>query len=302
VTGANGFIGRRLVDQLVKRGHHLRILSRQARHLPGVEIYEGTLGEDPPARFTGFVKNVDAVIHCAGEIRDQSRMVKTHVDGTRDLIQACDGQVSRWIQLSSVGAYGPIRSGEVSEETAERPQGTYEESKARSDAIALELAGSRGMAVAVLRPSIVIGDDMPNSSIRQMAGMIRRGIFFYAGKPGASANYVHVDDVVRALVFLTEHNPPATGIFNLSSWSTIEAFATALAETQGTKPPGLRLPESLVRAAAAVGSYLPRFPLTTSRIDALTNRACYPCRRLEALGFQLEYRADAAAAAAARNW
>jgi len=302
VTGANGFIGRHLTRLLLGEGHAVRILSRRGAGPAGAQVHAGTLGEDPPEAFLPFVSDADLLVHCAGEVSDSGRMERVHVQGTADLLAAASGRIGRWVQLSSVGAYGAVRSGTVLEDHAERPKGAYEESKARADALVLAAAQSGALSAAILRPSIVIGPDMPNQSVRAMAALIRRRLFFFIGAPGASANYVHVEDVARALAFLATDPRRPSGIFNLSGWSTIEAFAGALARAEGRAEPKLRLPEGPVRLAARLGGWIPHFPLTPSRIDALTSRARYPAAKLEQLGFALRYSADEAAAASATAW
>jgi nucleoside-diphosphate-sugar epimerase len=302
VTGANGFIGRRLTEQLVGSGHEVRILSRRGADLKGVDVHVGTLGSDPARAFFPFLEGADVLIHCAGVVDDVRRMEPVHVLGTRDLLAAAEGRVSRWVQLSSVGAYGRVRAGVVLEDHPQRPSGPYEETKARADALVLAASDAGVISAAVLRPSIVIGPEMPNDSVRGMAAAIRHRQFFFIGRPGASANYVHVEDVARALAFLATDKRRPSGVFNLSGWSTIEAFAAALARAGGSVEPKLRLPELPVRLAVRLAGWIPHFPLTGSRIDALTNRARYPAARLEEIGFEPRYSADQAAAETAAAW
>ena len=144
----------------------------------------------------------------------------------------------------------------------------------------MRLCGSRVPAV-VLRPSIVFGADMPNDSLRAMSRMIRKGLFFFIGPPGASANYVHVDGVVDALARCATA-PAADGrVYNLSDWTTMEDFVGAMAGQMGVRPPRLRLPGPVARAAGRLGDVLPGFPLTSGRVGALTSRARYATDRIE---------------------
>ncbi len=289
VTGASGFVGRRVVARFLAAGHHVRVLSRKGLgNLAEVEVHRGTLGADPPEAFEKFVDGADVVMHCAGEIRDITQMHAVHVDGTRDLLAAASGRVGRWVQLSSAGVYGPIRSGIVTETNPAAPVGVYEVTKWKSEELVMAAARRGEIKAVVLRPSIIFAADMPNSSLRQMVDMLRRGWFFFIGRPGASANYVHVDDVVDALLLCAE-KPEAIGqVFNLSGWTTMEAFVDALARGLGRPAPMLRFPESLVFLMAALGSALPRFPLSRSRVLALTNRTQYSIRHISnKLGFSL---------------
>jgi nucleoside-diphosphate-sugar epimerase len=119
--------------------------------------------------------------------------------------------------------------------------------------------------------------------------MIDQGFFFFIGAPGASANYVHRENVVDALV-LCGSAPAAHGrVYNVSDWCTLERFVGAIAAALGRRPPALRLPERPVRAAVRAIGRLAPLPLTESRVDALVNRCRYPIVRLQQeLGYRVE--------------
>jgi nucleoside-diphosphate-sugar epimerase len=138
ITGGTVFIGQSLVLRHVAVGDEVRVLSRRSSNQTGfpdaVKVYSVDLvSAGNSASLSHFVEGADVVYHCAGEINDASRMRSLHIDGTRKLIQAASGNIGHWVQLSSVGAYGPCRRGVVTEETLLRPSGVYETSKAKSD-------------------------------------------------------------------------------------------------------------------------------------------------------------------------
>jgi nucleoside-diphosphate-sugar epimerase len=186
-----------------------------------------------------------------------------------------------------VGVYGRRLDGVVSEDTPLAPVGAYEKTKAAADALVLESARERLSAV-VVRPSIVFGEHMPNQSIAELARIIDRGLFFFIGAPGASANYVHVTNVVDALMACGTSAAASGRVYNVSDWCTIEAFADAIAEAIGRPRPSLRLPERPVRAIVRTVGQLARLPLTEPRIDALVGRCRYPTTRIECeLGYRV---------------
>lgn len=289
ITGARGFIGRPLAEAHAARGDEVRILTRRqddATPLPnGCTAFIGdlTIPDGIPA---AFLTGVDVLYHCAAELRDDSIMEAVNVDGTRHLLAIASGRIRRWVQLSSVGVYGPQREGTVLEDAPLNPINTYERTKAEADRLVAEAAMRGGFEWTMLRPSIVFGPDMPNPSLRQLAAMVRRGLFFFIGAPGATANYVYVDNVVSALV-LCGTTPRAAGqTYNLSDCRSFEDFIAAIAAACGVPIPVRRLPESLVRALAVLLCWLPRNPLTLARVDAMTGRSSYPIDKIEAeLGY-----------------
>src|ERR1700726_1251373 len=122
---------------------------------------------------------------------------------------------------------------------------------------------------------------MRSRSIFDLIGMIHRRLFFFIGEPGASANYVSVENVVDALMLSGTH-PCASGrTYIVSEHRTMEFFVHCIADALGAPRPFLRLPESPIRAASRLLSPLPFVPLTEARVDALVGRAVYCTQRIE---------------------
>lgn len=291
ITGATGFIGRKLIMKHIAQGDRVRVFSRRPLGESGlpehVEWHCGDLSRDE-YDLRLFTDQVDVLYHCAGEIRDEASMETLHVEGTRKLIAAATGRIGRWVQLSSVGVYGQPRCGVVTEQSPLRPAGVYEATKKYSDDLVSTAGTSGAFEWVILRPSIVFGEGMPNQSLFQMISAIDRGLFFFIGKPGASANYIHVDNVVHALT-LCALLPRATGrVFNLSDYAVLESFVNMIAGALGRNRPRARLPERVTRLISRVGATLTRrFPLTGSRIDAMTTRVTYPIDAIqEVLGYR----------------
>ena len=287
ISGATGYIGRHLVARHLACGDTVRALSRgDCATLPGAVGFSCDLSGCSPVP-QGFVEGVDVLYHCAAELSDLSRMEAVNVGGTAKLIEAATGQVGRWVQLSSVGAYGPVRAGLVEEASPERPVGPYERTKTQADDLVREAAALGAFAYSMLRPSTVFGNDMPNQSLVQWVGAIQRGLFFYIGKHGAMVNYVHVDSVVDALLLCGSSEAAKNCTYIVSEEMEIERFVGLICQTLGCFSPLFRVPEGIARIACSVGGLLgSRFPLTQSRIDALTNRAVYSSIKIGAeLGY-----------------
>lgn len=290
ITGGAGFIGARLVARHVEAGDIVRVLTRRSQtQLPfgqAVIAYPGDLTDDSVPLET-FVDGADVLYHCAGEVRDLCRMEAVNVGGTRRLLHAAQGKIGRWVQLSSVGAYGARRVGAVTEDTPLQPIGVYEQTKTKADEVVETAAAAGVMTFSMLRPSIVFGPEMSNLSLFQMINMINKGLFFFIGQPGASANYIHVDNVVEGLYRCGAIAAAADNIYNVSDWRTIEDFVGIIARELGKPPPTRRLPEFAARMVARLGNWLPRIPLTEARIDALTNRTVYSSNKIvHELGYE----------------
>ena len=293
ITGANGFIGRRLVDELFQQGYSIRVLSRNSDSLfpNGVEVVIGdlTLSGCP---LDQFLVGCELIFHCAGEVSNVEAMHLLHVNGTLRLLQAVleesahSGQKIHWVQLSSVGVYGSTHDSDtthriVTEESMLSPVGEYEITKTRTDELVIQASESGLMTYSILRPSNVFGEGMTNQSLFKMINIIDRGLFFYIGKLGSSANYIHVDNVVEGLICCGTM-PSAKGrVFNLSDYCTLEYFIEIVADELGRKSPWLRIPEKVAYFLVTVLGWLPKSPLTQSRVKALINRSIYPISSIQ---------------------
>lgn len=284
ITGGTGFIGKKLVTRLVEQGDTVRLLTRSstaAEKSSAVEIIKCDLVIAGVNEFLDILNGVDVLYHCAGQIKDLSTMKALHIDATRKLVDAASGRVSHWVQLSSVGVYGPAENGSITEDSALNPIGLYEITKASADQIVIDAANRGGFTYSILRPSNVFGAEMTNQSLFSMISMIDRGLFFYIGKAGASANYIHVNNVAEGLICCGTMQSAKGSTYNLSDHCSMEHFVAVIAGLLGRDPPRLRVPEPIARFAGATLGKLPGFPLTGPRINALVNRSTYPISRIQ---------------------
>ena len=210
-----------------------------------------------------------------------------HVDATHKLAEAASRRVNHWVQLSSVGVYGAVAKGAITEDSVLNPIGQYEVTKAESDKIVVDAANKGGFSYSILRPSNVFGAGMTNQSLFGMIAMIDRGLFFYIGKPGASANYIHVNNVVDGLVRCGTMQHAKGRTYNLSDYCTMEHFVEVIAGALGRASPWLRIPKPIAQLAGSTLGKIPGFPLTQSRVGALANRSLYPISRIQQ---ELDYR------------
>ena len=289
ITGGTGFIGRKLVLRHLERGDEVRVFSRRSLNESGlpdsVRWCRGNLIDHDGLH--AFVDKADVLYHCAGEIRETTGMETLHVEGTQNLIEAANGKIGRWVQLSSVGVYGSLEKGVITETTALNPGGEYEITKTKSDLLVTDAANRGGFSHSILRPSNVFGAEMPNQSLFAMISMIDRGIFFFIGKPGASANYIHVDNVVEGLIACGTKPQAAGRIYNLSDICTMEHFVAVITDALGCTAPRIRIPKLLAQLVGITMGKIPGFPLTQARVNALSLRSSYPVTRIQQeLGYQ----------------
>lgn len=290
VTGGTGFIGSKLVERHLAAGDAVRVLTRMHAckdfFSADVELYEGDLKDDE-TDLRPFTCGLDVLYNCAGETKDKDAMHDLHVAGTQRLIEAASGEIRHWVQLSSVATYRPVNTGIVSEESPLGAAGAYSESKTHSDNKIIEASEGDAFSYTILRPSTVFGRDMNNQSLFRIISAINRGCFFFVGKEGAQANYIHVDDVAQGLILCGTRSEAINRVYNISASISMEKLIDVIATALGKAPPKIRLPEKPVRALSAIFGLIPGFPLSTSSINALTTRVTYTSKKIKQ---ELDYR------------
>lgn len=204
VTGASGFIGRRLCESLRARGRVTAVL-RHATTGPWDHVVVADLSRDeiPAHAFDG----ADVVFHFAGRAHavaerasDVALYRSVNVDGTRRVLEAARASgVRRIVFASSVKAMGE-------DGDARAPQSAYGISKREAE----EVVWSSGVPEAVvLRLSLVYGPGV-EGNLGGMLRAIKSGRFPPPPRVNNRRAMVHVDDVVRVAMAAADH-PAASG-------------------------------------------------------------------------------------------
>lgn len=283
VTGVNGLLGKALASLHVARGDEVRGLVRDAKRvfdgLPGVRVFEQDLAGEGESLFE-FLDDVDVVYHCAAELHDPARMVGTNVEGTARLLKTAAGRIGRWVQVSTVAVYGRPREGTITEASPLAPVNAYAETKARADALVVDLSAEGGFEYAVLRSCAVIGPGMQGKFLYRVFGLLNRGLFAPVGAPGALVSLMPVANVAHALLECARLPQAGGRIYNLADQCTVEHLVETCCEALGRQAPRWRLPEAPLRAAAWLSKRIVPGKLTQTQVDILTSRVRYSTERI----------------------
>jgi nucleoside-diphosphate-sugar epimerase len=288
IAGGNGFIGKNLALKLAQNGYTVRLLSRQ-RHLTlhsNIHVIHGDLTRNG-SHLEKFIGDSTIFFNCAGETSDIFRMDAVNNYAVKNLLALLKLRDKRihWIQLSSVGVYGPplpYPSSEriITELSPVNPVGIYERSKYEADKFLVECSNQGWIDYTILRPSNVIGPGMKSSSINALIMSILNRNFFYIGKQGSIATYVHVDDVVSALIQSSLNSCAINKIYNLSFDCLFDELVVKIAHCLEVRSPFLRMPEFLIRYFIKLLPKKINFPLTISRLNSLVNRTSYSSNKI----------------------
>jgi uncharacterized protein len=222
VTGATGFIGRHLLPHLDRPVVLSRSGTRQRSTLGALNVttYDWLPHAGPPP--AQAFDAVEAVIHLAGESvagrwtrAKKRRMFESRVTGTRHLVETLTqlAQPPRvLISASAVGYYGS-RGDELLDETSLAGEGFLADLCTAWESAAAA-ATALGIRVVLLRTGIVLGRD--GGALPRMLPPFRLGFGGRLGDGHQWMPWIHVDDMVRAILFLIE-NATLAGPVNASA-------------------------------------------------------------------------------------
>jgi nucleoside-diphosphate-sugar epimerase len=211
VTGATGFVGRQVVQQLCSDGYAVRALARRVPQQgfgPAVEVAIGDLNE--PETYKGALDGVPAIVHAALN-RDLSREPEATARLLREGVHA---GIRKFVHLSTVAVYGSPPNGTITEETAPIPSpDSYASTKlAIEDSL---LANSNGPEIAILRLGCVYG---PGGGwwTKGLLDQMRRGKLILVNRGMGIANLIHVSDVGSIVALILRSATPPPTILNVT--------------------------------------------------------------------------------------
>jgi nucleoside-diphosphate-sugar epimerase len=258
VTGATGFVGRRLVRHLLDLGREVTALVRCERRGRDLERAGARLVRGDLATGRGLAEAVEGahvVVHLAAVVAapDAATFRRVNAEGTRRLAETAARQETppRFVLCSSLAAAGPY----TDRPRAERvPVSHYGHSKRAGEAAVRAL---EHLPSAVVRPPIVYGPGDPYF-LPTLLPMVRLGVAPRPSGPDRRYSLLHVDDLCTVLTAVADHGPttvpgdPVSGLYEPSDGGehTWEGFTAELAGAVGRRPP-LSLPVPLLAAGVA---------------------------------------------------
>ena len=247
ITGADGFIGSHLTEELVQSGYDVRAfvmynsfnswgwLDHCADNIKGeFEVFSGDIRD--PHGVKEAMKNCNSVLHLAALIaipysyHSPDTYIDTNVKGTLNILQAArELDISRIIHTSTSEVYGTARFVPITEDHPLQGQSPYSASKIAADQLAYSFFGSFNLPVVTVRPFNTYG---PRQSARAVIPTIITQILSGArqirlGAITPTRDFSFVKDTVRGFISALEHKGGAGEVINLGSNFEISIKETA---------------------------------------------------------------------------
>ena len=252
VTGAGGFIGRRVVAEARRAG--LDVTSVGRRPLPGrsvvLDLTESLEGLPP----------VDQIFHLAGDYAGADFQVLEQADLAiaRNLIEwGAKAGVRCWVFASAAEVYGRCRE-PATEDTPVEPRIPYGRAKLMIESWLANLAERVPRSrFVVLRIGEVYGKE--GNLIQELTTRMRSGFCPWFGDGKVPVSFVHVEDVARSFLAATRHREPGFTVVNVADDRPVEwrVFLGRVAELLDARA-AVNLPLCLGFPYAAVATALDR--------------------------------------------
>ncbi len=302
VTGAAGFVGRKLCEALSDKGYKLRVLVRDDRYeeffmLRQAEIYTGDLCDPDTAEWA--VEGVDGVFHLASIVQKagipDAEFWDVHVTATQKLLKtAAKHGVRRFVHCSTIGVLGNIKNPPADEDTPYNVEDIYQVTKAEGEKIALEYNGKHGLEVTVVRPTTVYGPG--DMRMLKLFKFIAQEKFLMIGRGRTLVHPVYVDDLVEGMILAYESDKSSGRVYILGGENavTLTEWVELIAKAASAPRPSLRIPYTPILLSAILCETVCKPfgiepPLFRRRIDFFIKNRAFSIERAKAeLGYEPE--------------
>ncbi len=222
LTGATGFVGRRILAQCAEAGVAMRALARRPAALEGepnadLEVIQGDLLDD--IALAKLAQGAAAIIHCAGAIAGSPEtLTAANVEGTRRLAAAArQAGTARFVHVSSLAAREPGLS-------------NYALTKRLGEREVID--GLPRDRWVILRPPVIYGPGDP--ATLPLIEQFTKATAWLPGSRRQRFSLLYVDDLARALIHIAHSHEPCGAIHELHDgcpnghgWADIAAAAFA---------------------------------------------------------------------------
>lgn len=256
LTGATGFIGRHLLNELPRRGYRVRVLLRRPSEVPA-GASSAVIGDiASPHNMAAALRDVDMVIHSAGlahamsgRPEDDYRSINT--EATLKLAQAAErAGVKRFVFLSSIRAQtGPTAEGVLTEAQEPRPTDPYGRSKLEAE----RGLSALGLDWTALRPVLVYGPGV-KGNMAALLTLAQSPWPLPLGGLSARRSLLSLDNLAAAVDTVLRAQGPLRRPFIVADPEpvTIPEIVTALRKGFGRGPGLVPVPSFVLRGAAAL--------------------------------------------------
>jgi len=293
VTGGTGFIGRFLVEELLRRGYSgISVLARASSDTSllknlGVKIVIGDITDISSLSSAGG--GYDAVFHCAASVANHGgeALRRANVAGTENIFRwAAGNKTKKMIYVSSVSVNSANTESPLTEDMPYGATNSYGASKLEAEKIAVRFRDA-GLPTVIVRPAIVYGEGEPHW-MPLLARFMRSRFCFLPVCGSSLLHMASVRNVADCLSCCFEDDRALGKVFNIADRCalTIRQLLEIMSGCLGVSMPAL-LPRTFAEKAL-------KLPFVNKYLGRLFKDRIYSIKRLkEEIGFEPVREAEA---------
>jgi len=263
ITGASGFIGSHLLEELLKGKEKIRVLVRGeldnleelGNKLSKIEIVKGDLlDKDSLLKAT---KNINKVYHLAAISRPMNIPKKVYYDinvsGLKNLLEACKkNKIRKFVHVSSMSVFGFSRDGKpLNENSPKLPVSEYGKSKKLGEELVLDFCEKNKIWCVIIRPPMVFGPR--DFQFLRLFKLIDTGFFPLLKGGKAKFEFCYVKNLVNGIL-LVDKKGRNLDDYNINDGETynIKEVFSEIARQEGKKLFPFSVPVWIVRFAGFI--------------------------------------------------
>lgn len=246
VTGASGFIGKRLCAALAKDGWQVRAAARDPSLVGGAGIEAAAMPDlSQRADWSGLLEGVSHVVHLAGIAHAPGTLpdavyIRINAEAVGELAEAARGKVERFLLMSSVRAQAGLSADHpITEQNMPSPTDAYGRAKLEAE----RMLARSGVAYTVLRPAVVYGKGV-KGNIAALATLARTAMPLPFGGLTNRRSLLALDNLASAVSLTLAADPAGNETFLVADKQPISVadLVAAMREGLGRSPHLVNMP------------------------------------------------------------
>jgi dihydroflavonol-4-reductase len=246
VTGATGFLGAELIDQLTAQNLKVRALKRSTSLIPNllkenalIEWFEADINDSET--LAEAFESITKVYHCAAFIsfdpKDKAKLLKINIEGTSNIVNLCVENNARLVHVSSIAALGNAKKGEfiTEEDYWEYDPNVHSYAISKYEGEMEVWRGiAEGLDAVIVNPAVIIGKNAGFEGSGAIFKLVKEGLKFYTD---GATGIVDVVDVAKCMILLMDSKISAERYTLSAENLNYKTFFEEIAKGFGLKSP-----------------------------------------------------------------
>ncbi len=297
VTGGSGFIGTRLIDELLKAGHEVKIFDkRDSKKYPNLVILGDVRDKEALIKAS---RGMDVIYNLAAEHADNvtpiSLYEEVNVGGAENVVEAADANgIKKIIFTSSVAIYG-LNRGEPDESFDAMPFNEYGRTKYEAEKVFLKwLEKDEGRSLVIIRPSVIFGENN-RGNVYNLMRQIYLDKFIMVGSGENKKSMGYVGNIAKLLLDMIDAKEGLT-LYNFADKPDLKGIEIVNIIRNEMKKGEIKF--KIPYFIGLLGGYAfdlaskitgKKFPISSIRIKKFAADTTISTKRLQESGFKPPY-------------